>query len=172
GDPEYFMHIVPDELGASIAEHFGSLHSTLADLGIEVSTGRVVDFRATKFLRMFPSADTVPLIYPRNFENGFITWPKPGGKKSQAMAVLPGAEELLVPKGTYVLVKRFSSKEENRRIVAALYDPKRIAAEHVGFENHTNFYHAGDRGLSVPFAKGLTSFLNSTLVDLYFRQFS
>ena len=62
----------------------------------------MVDFRATKFLRDHPSANTLPLIYPRNFENGYIRWPKPGGKKAQAMAVLPGIEELLVPKGTYV----------------------------------------------------------------------
>lgn len=171
-DSEYFMHIVPDELGASIAERFASLHSSLSDIGIEVSTGRVVDFRATDFLRMFPSAHTVPLIYPRNFENGYIAWPKTGGKKPQAMAALPGAEELLVPRGSYVLTKRFSSKEENRRIVAAVYDPNRIDAAQVGFENHTNFYHVRGHGLPATLAKGLAGFLNSTLVDLYFRQFS
>jgi hypothetical protein len=33
---------------------------------------------------------------------------------------------------------RFSSKEEDRRVVAAVYDPKRIDAEQAGFENHTN----------------------------------
>ena len=172
GDPEYFMHIVPDELGASIAERFASLHSTLPDIGIEVSTGRVVDFRATDFLRMFPSVDTVPLIYPRNFENGYIAWPKTGGKKPQAMAILPGAKGLLVPNGMYVLTKRFSSKEENRRVVAAVYDPNRIDAKEIGFENHTNFYHIRGHGLPETLAKGLAGFLNSTLLDLHFRQFS
>jgi len=172
GDHDYFMHIVPDELGASVAEHFGSLRSTLGDLSIDVSTGRVVDFRATEFLRAHSSAETVPLIYPRNFENGYIQWPKAGGRKPEAMAVLPGAEELLVPRGTYVLVKRFSAKEEKRRVVAAIYDPERIDAEEVGFENHVNYYHVKGHGLPVIFAKGLTAFLNSTLVDLYFRQFS
>jgi adenine-specific DNA-methyltransferase len=71
-----------------------------------------------------------------------------------------------------VLVKRFSSKEEKRRVVAALYDPERIRAEQVGFENHTNFFHRKGEGLTVKLAKGLAVFLNSTLVDLYFRQFS
>jgi adenine-specific DNA-methyltransferase len=172
GDPEHFIHIVPDELGASIADRMRSLHSTLQDLEIAVSTGRVVDFRATHFLRENPSLETVPLIYPRNLENGFVQWPKPGGKKPHAMAVLPGAEELLVPKGTYVLVKRFTSKEENRRVVAAVYDPKRIDAEQVGFENHTNYYHRRGAGLPTQLAKGLTAFLNSTLVDMFFRQFN
>ncbi|HEV2297654.1 MAG TPA: BsuBI/PstI family type II restriction endonuclease [Candidatus Acidoferrales bacterium] len=171
GDPEHYIHIVPDELGASVAHQMSELYTSLAELDVEVSTGRVVDFRATDFLRDHPTAKTVPLIYPRNFENGYIRWPKPGNKP-QALAVLPGAQELLVPKGIYVLVKRFSSKEEKRRVVAALYDPKRIPAEWVGFENHTNFFHRNGKGLASGLAKGFAAFLNSTLVDLYFRQFS
>ncbi|MFZ3212921.1 MAG: BsuBI/PstI family type II restriction endonuclease [Terriglobales bacterium] len=172
GDQEYFIHIVPDELGASIAEQIGRLYWTLREHDIEVSTGRVVDFRATPLLRAVPESDTVPLIYPLNFENGFIEWPKPGSKKAQAMALLPGADQLLVPQGTYVLVKRFSSKEEDRRVVAAVYDPGRVEAEQVGFENHLNYFHRKGGGLPVTLAKGLAAFLNSTLVDLYFRQFS
>lgn len=171
-DTEHFIHIVPDELGASAAEYIRSLHATLYDLGVQVSTGRVVDFRAVKFLRENPNSSNIPLIYPRNFENGFVLWPKPGGKKAQAMAVLTGIEELVVPRGTYVLVKRFSSKEEDRRVVAAVYDPERINAGQVGFENHINFFHREGNGLPATFARGLAAYLNSTLVDIYFRQFN
>lgn len=99
-DPEHFIHVVPDELGASVAEKIGRLYWTLREHDLEVSTGRVVDFRATGLLREFPSVDTAPLIHPRNLENGFVQWPKPGGKKAQAIALLPSAQELLVPKGT------------------------------------------------------------------------
>ena len=172
GDPEYFVHIVPDELGASVAEQLGRLHWSLPEHGIQVSTGRVVDFRATKLLRAFPDATTAPLIYPLNFESGYIEWPKTGARKSQALALLPGSDELLIPKGTYVLVKRFSAKEETRRVVAAIYDPGRVPAERVGFENHLNYFHRNGGGLPITLAKGLAAFLNSTLVDLYFRQFS
>jgi len=171
-DPEYFIRIVADELGASVARQMKTLNCTLRDLQIEVSTGRVVDFRATKFLRQHWDSETVPLIYPRNLENGFVRWPKPGGNKPHAMAVLPGADELLVPKGTYVLVKRFSAKEEIRRVVAAVYDPKRVTSDRVGFENHINYFHRGGKGLPATPAKGLAAFLNSSVVDLYFRQFN
>lgn len=171
-DPEQFIHIVSDEVAASVAEDMRSLPSKLADLGIEISTGRVVDFRATTFLRDNPGVDTVPLIYPCNFEHGLIRWPKVGSKKPQAMVVLPGADDLLVPQGIYALAKRFSAKEEHRRVVAALYDPDIVPGERVGFENHTNYFHRGGRGLPKAVAKGLVAFLNSTLVDLYFRQFN
>ena len=171
-DPERFIHIVPDELGASIAEQFERLHWTLPELDITASTGRVVDFRARELLRDLPGANTAPLIYPLNFSRGFIEWPRLGTKRPQGLALSPSCDELLVPSGSYVLVKRFSSKEENRRIVAAIYDPSRIQASRVGFENHLNYLHRDGRGLPTSLAKGLTAFLNSTLVDLYFRQFS
>jgi adenine-specific DNA-methyltransferase len=84
----------------------------------------------------------------------------------------PGTEDLLVPQGHYVLVKRFSTKEERRRVVAAVYDPERVPSDRVAFENHLNYYHIRGSGLPVTIAKGLAAFLNSTLVDSYFRQFS
>ena len=172
GDGEHFIHIVLDDLGQRVAERMSQFHSTLGDLNLEVSTGRVVEFRATKFLRDNPGKDTVPLVHPFNLRAGFIDWPGENGKKPVSMAVLPGSEELLVPSETYVLVKRFSAKEEDRRIVAAVYDPNRIKKSQVGFENHLNYYHRGGKGLPVNLAKGLAAFLDSTLVDLFFRQFN
>jgi len=171
-DSEYFIRIVHDGLDASVARLMRGLRCTLADLGIEVSTGRVVDFRATEFTREYATENSFPLIYPRNFEGGFVRWPKPGGNKPQAIAAVPSVDDLTVPRGTYVLVKRFSSKEEARRVVAAVYDPRMFHAERVGFENHVNYFHHNGSGLSMSFAKGLAAFLNSTMTDIYFRQFN
>lgn len=78
----------------------------------------------------------------------------------------------LVPSGMYILAKRFSAKEEPRRIVAAIYDPERISASCVGFENHLNYFHKTGKGLNENLAKGLAVFLNASLVDAYFRQFN
>ena len=145
--------------------------ATLDDLGIQVSTGRVVDFRAKEALAFEANGKTVPLIYPVHFENGYIVWPKPG-KKPNYLAVSPNTESLLVPAGSYVLVKRFSAKEEKRRVAAAVCDPARLPGDDYGFENHLNYFHRRGNGLPVVFAKGLAAYLNSTLVDAYFRQFS
>ena len=172
GDPDAFIHIVPDELEHGIAERMKKLTSSLQDLGISVSTGRVVDFRAQAFLRLEPSRNTVPLIYPGHFDNGWVTWPKKDSRKPNALLNIPESEDLLVPSGVYVLVKRFSSKEERKRIVAAIYDGSRFSVSRVGFENHLNYFHENGQGLSLALAKGVTAFLNSNLVDSYFRQFN
>ncbi len=171
-DADAFIRIVPDELGYRVAERMGQFTATLADLGLTVSTGRVVDFRATAHLRLEHAADCAPLIYPHHFCEGYVCHPKPHSKKSNWIADAPGSADLLVPSGVYVLVKRFSSKEEPRRVVAAIYDPARTRAPRVGFENHLNYFHEAGKGLNTDLAKGLAALLNSSLLDAYFRQFN
>ncbi|MFL5660290.1 MAG: BsuBI/PstI family type II restriction endonuclease [Ktedonobacteraceae bacterium] len=171
-DPHAFIHIVPDDRGQWVAERMARFHSTLEDLNLEVSTGRVVDFRATSYIRQQPEPGTVPLIYPTHFEYGYVAWPKPEAKKPNAIVNTEQTQVLLVPNENYVLVKRFSSKEEKKRIVAAIYESERISGPSVGFENHLNYFHRNGEGLDITLARGLAAFLNSTLVDEYFRQFN
>lgn len=170
-DPEAFIHVVADENGDRIAETVRNLSATLSDLGLSVSTGKVVDFRARAHLRERPEKGVLPLIYPTHFEGGKIVWPKEG-KKPNGLADAPGTSELWMPSGSYVLVKRFSSKEEPRRVVAAVFEPEAAPGARIGFENHLNVFHAGGEGLDELLAAGLAVFLNSTVVDEYFRQFN
>ncbi len=171
-DPRAVIHIVPEPEGESLRQRLGRLRGTLSDLRVNVSIGRVVDFRARELLRAQPAADTAPLVYPAHFSDGFVDWPGTQTRKPNALALGPGSTELLVPTGYYVLTKRFSSKEERRRIVAALFDPTRISGANVAFENHVNYFHRDGTGLPAPLALGLAAYLNSTIVDAFFRQFS
>jgi len=164
-DRHAFIRLPVD--GDGLAARVQSLSCTLGDLGIKVSTGRVVDFRATEHLRKMPGDDTVPLIYPTHFDNGAIRWPVPESKKHNAIADNPDTASLMVPGGVYVLTKRFSAKEEKRRLVAAIYDGGRV-----GFENHLNYFHENGKGLPMDLARGLSAFLNSEAADQYFRIFS
>lgn len=164
-DRHAFIRLPVD--GDGLAARVQALPCTLVDLGIKVSTGRVVDFRATEHLRKMPGDDTVPLIYPTHFDNGAIRWPVPDSKKHNAIADNHDTASLMVPGGVYVLTKRFSAKEEKRRLVAAIYDGGRV-----GFENHLNYFHENGKGLPMELARGLSAFLNSEAVDQYFRIFS
>lgn len=172
GDLDKVIHLVPDEKGADLAAFMSSLPCTLNDLQLKVSTGKVVDFRARDWLRANPDPDTVPLIYPGHFSAGRVSWPRSGSKKPNAISREATRDGILIQSGIYVIVKRFSSKEEARRVVAAIFDPADVPCELVGFENHLNYYHAGGLPLDERLAAGLACFLNSSAVDSYFRQFN
>jgi len=171
-DGDAFIHLIERDDGRQVMERMSRFGTTLAELDLEVSTGRVVDFRAREFLRKDAEPGAAPLIYPCHFEDGFVHWPLKGAKKPNAIACSDQTEDLLVPAGYYVLTKRFTAKEERRRIVSVIYDPTRIDASFVGFENHLNYFHSRGRGLPPDLARGLAVFLNSSLLDRYFRLFS
>ncbi|MCK4275910.1 MAG: Eco57I restriction-modification methylase domain-containing protein, partial [Phycisphaerae bacterium] len=120
-DPERVIHIISDDRGDEISERMLSLRSSLDDLGFTASTGRVVGFRAREYLRDEPTENTAPLIFPANMKSGRVVWPNGNTRKPNAIVDDNRTADLLVDAGLYVLVKRFSAKEERRRIVAAMY---------------------------------------------------
>jgi adenine-specific DNA-methyltransferase len=171
-DPEKFIHIPSTASHATAKEIMDGLRTSLASLGVTVSTGRVVDFRLKDALRKEPERGTVPLLYPCHFNGGTVHWPKLEARKPNAILDNDETRPWLVPTGVYLLTKRFTSKEERRRLVACLFDPDQVKAKWVGFENHLNYFHASGHGLERTLAVGLYAFLNSTVVDQYFRRFS
>ncbi|YAF96238.1 MAG: BsuBI/PstI family type II restriction endonuclease [Nodularia sp. CChRGM 3473] len=169
-DPESFIHIATNSLEDYLRVQMDKFPSTLDEIGLEVSTGPVVDFRLKSALRACLDDKSVPLLYPEAMKIGKVVFPPSNPRKSIAIEQTPQTSKWLVPPGYYVLTKRFSAKEEKRRVVAAVCSP--LDASAIGIENHLNYYHAKGRGMNPDLAKGLTAFLNSTLFDNYFRHFS
>lgn len=167
GDEEQFIHVPTFEVMSS-----GKLFTqSLAELGLDVATGPVVDFRLREHSLPRPRAGSVPLLYPHHFAGGKLHWPKEH-KKPNALLVNDSTDKWLMPRGWYAITKRFSAKEERRRIVAYVVDPRDLPFEKYGFENHLNVVHAGRAGIEEHIARGMAVFLNSTIVDQQFRNFS
>jgi len=171
-DAEKFIRIPSAVVHVSARETLSRLDNSLASLGIAVSTGPVVDFRLKDSLRNEPEPGTAPLLYPCHFNGGKVHWPKLDARKPNAILNNAKTRSWLVPTGTYLLTKRFSSKEERRRLVACIFDPGMVEAEWLGLENHLNYFHENGHGLERALASGLFAYLNSTVVDQYFRSFS
>ncbi|MBR4373061.1 MAG: Eco57I restriction-modification methylase domain-containing protein [Treponema sp.] len=148
-----------------------TVFSNLKDLGIKVSTGPIVDFRMKNLLLKDYTEKSVPLIYSVHLKNHRLSWPQESKKPN---AILESAEvnKQFFPKGFYVLVKRFSTKEETKRVVASLVTPADFVKENIAFENHLNIFHVNKSGLSENIAYGLICWLNSTYIDEKFRLFS
>lgn len=172
GDPNGFIRVVTSAHDTAVAERMVSLPATLHSMGLQVSTGRVVDFRARENLRDEPIASDHPLIYPGNLKGGLVEWPRSIRKAQGFRALQDEDRKALMPSGHYVVVKRFSAKEERRRIVSSLWDPARNGAQDVAFENHLNVLHRAGCGLDRELGWGLCLWLNGSLVDRFFRTFS
>lgn len=155
-----------------IVEQMSQLPITLADIGITVSTGRVVDFRSRDQLIDPPLEAHFPMVYPANIRHGRVLHPQAGGKVQQFSITSDRDLKMLVPQGTYVLVKRFSAKEERRRLVSGLWLEASNQEGPVAFDNKLNYLHMAGAGLEEDLAMGLCLWLNSTAVDTYFRTFS
>ena len=171
-DQEQFIH-VPTLSGINALDLYPSIRNSLSDLKINVSTGPVVDFRVKEHLCEMPDLNTVPLLYPTHFINYGCEWPKQDIKKPNAIKRNSDTEKWLYPNGFYCVVRRFSSKEEKRRVIANVVDPSqfpRVSA--LGFENHLNVFHSGKKSLPKALAFGIALFLSTTVVDEYFRTFN
>jgi adenine-specific DNA-methyltransferase len=170
-DSERFIHIPLESNDEYASAHFDQL-STLRQLGLDVSTGPVVEFRLKPHLRKILTDDCVPLLYPAHFSNSHLQWPIQLAKKFNAIEYNHDTEKLLYPSGFYTVVRRFSAKEERKRLVASVVSPDVLQSRWIGFENHLNIFHMERQGISKALAYGLATWLNSTLIDNWFRRFS
>ena len=143
---------------------------TLWSLGLDISTGPVVPFRATQFLAHAASGpSTAPLLWMHNVRPMRVEWPSAVTHKPQWIEAVQTSTKLLVRDKTYVLLRRFSAKEEKRRLVAAPLVRGCLNARMVGLENHLNYIRGVSRCLDEELALGLAALLNSVFLDRYFR---
>lgn len=82
--------------------------------------------------------------------------------------LLYGHAKHTVRNSVYVILKRFSSKDEKRRLVAGVHSPERIAGQLISLENHLN-YITRKQKMGLAEAYGLAGLFNSTVIDKYFR---
>ena len=172
GDKENIFHLAIEDEGVETSAAMAIYRHTLEDLGLSVSTGPVVDFRMREHLCVDAGADRAPLVHSHHFENGFVVHPKPGAKKPNYIHVNDETRKWMMASGCYVVVRRLSSKEEQRRIVPAVFLPNSGAGDLVGFDNKTNIIHRAKKGLEVDVAKGMAVYLGSTFADRWLRRFS
>jgi len=170
GDKNRYIRLATSTVDQMVLNRMAVFQHLLSDLGMGVCTGPVVDFRLRTDLRDMPGPAECPMIYPSHAKGDRVEWPQPDGKKHNAIAITDASKKWLMPDGWYVIIRRFSAKEERRRIMASVYEPQ--GGEWVGFDNKVNVIHCDRASLDPVIARGMAKYLNCTLVDMYFRQFS
>lgn len=145
--------------------------NTLHDLGLEISTGPVVSFRAEKYLSsdFQKEPKSVPLLWMHNLRGMQVVWPLKKNNKASAIIVSRETMPLLLRVRNLVLIKRFSSKEQKRRLYAAVLAKDEFQFEFIGLENHLNYVYQLDAEMPRDLALGLAALFNSEIIDNYFR---
>lgn len=164
-----FILIPTNKEELDIVNLVNSWRYTLPKLGFKISTGKVVDFRSTKYLSNKQTDTTVPLIWPCNFNSNKIIHPIKNEKSHQYIESNLNSNNLIVDNKDYVLVKRFSSKEETKRIQCALYFKEDFNYNSIGVENHLNYIYKVDGEFTREELYGLFTILNSSYIDKYYR---
>lgn len=160
--PNNFVFLVTNEEESNALARINMLPETLATIDRKMHTGIIVDFRTREVLRSEPERDTYPLLYSHHIQNGRIQWPD--GRKDEY--VKTDRKGYLQDNTDYLIVKRFTSKEEKRRLQCGIY----LHSEHpqyryISTQNKVNFIKCQEP----EDAYGLYVLLNSTLYDTYYR---
>jgi adenine-specific DNA-methyltransferase len=145
---------------------FDGWKDNLLMMGIDISTGPVVTFRHKKYLENIPNED-YPLLCMKHVKYLKIVYSLVPNDKS---INIKGIEKkLVVDSNNYVIIKRFSSKEQKKRIYCSAFLKDLYQFKKIGFENHLIYLYKKNGSLTKDEVYGLTGFLNSRLVDRFFR---
>jgi adenine-specific DNA-methyltransferase len=157
----------------AIAEIIESWTYRFPDAGLRISTGPVVMFRATEFLLpQLNGKNSAPLFSVFNVKPFQTEWPVIHKKHPAALKVCPNSQRLLLPTQNYLLLRRFSAKEERRRLTASCLIASEVSQPFIALENHLNYVYHAERELTTDEVYGLAALFNSALLDRYFRTIS
>lgn len=166
---EGIIRIPENSQEADILIQAEKLPSTFHNSGYFISTGRVVEHRTREYISSAEkSADKVPLYRPHNIKPLIAEWTGKN-KKDVVFSLSKGHEKHTIDNDTYVLLKRFSSKDEKRRLVAGIHLKNSHECRKIGFGNKTNYIGVSNESLDTIEAHGIAAIFNSTFMDKYFR---
>ena len=160
--PNQFVFLVTNRKEAEMLLRVNSQTNTLESDDLKMRTGIIVDFRTREVLRDNNVNGSYPLFYSQHIRNGRVSWPV--GREAEY--ILTDRIGYLQENTDYLFVKRFTSKEEKRRLQCGIY----LKADHsqykyISTQNKINYIKCGTPEL----AYGLFAILNSTLYDTYYR---
>jgi hypothetical protein len=166
GNPWLLPRKVTD---AAFLDAIALMPTRLADLGYGVSTGQLVWNRHKTQLRTAADRESLPLIWAESVTHaGFIF----SADRRNHVPYINVREDQphLITRRACVLVQRTTSKEQNRRLLAAVL-PQSFLDEHAGVvvENHLNLVYAPADLPAKVASETIAALLNTQAVDRAFR---
>lgn len=172
---EKILHLPTNDKEESILDLVTSWENNLINYDIHISTGPVVSFRSWDFIQNNYENGTVflaPLFWLHNVNKMSLEWPITSKNKGQFIKIEPASKSLLIPNKNYILLRRFSTKDDKSRLIAAPYFCNYVKSNFIGVENKVNYIYRKKGHLERSEVAGLCALLNSELFDIYFQIFN
>lgn len=161
-----YVYLVTDVDEIMVLEKLNKLGHTLPDIGLKMKTGLTVDFRNRDILRDQSEEGAIPLFYSQHIQNGIVEFPI----NKEHEYIVTDQKGLKQQNKNYLFVKRFTAKEEKRRLQCGVYLSKKYPQyEVISTQNKINFIDGLATGLSECVVYGLYVIFNSSIYDTYYR---
>ena len=163
---DFYVYLVTNETEVEVLERLQGFDKTLPDIGVKMKTGLTVDFRNRDILRDTEEEGAIPLFYSQHIKQGKVQFPI--NKENEY--VVTNKQGLMQDNKNYLFVKRFTAKEEHRRLQCGVYLAKDFPQyKKISTQNKINFIDGVMTELSECLVYGLYVLFNSTLYDEYYR---
>ena len=163
---DYYVYLVTDEKEVEVLERLHKFDKTLPDIGVKMKTGLTVDFRNRDILRDEEEEGAIPLFYSQHIKQGKVQFPI----QKEHEYVVTDQRGLMQDNKNYLFVKRFTAKEEPRRLQCGVYLAKDFPQyRKISTQNKINFIDGLLTEMSECLVYGLYVLFNSTLYDEYYR---
>ena len=157
-----FVYLVTNEKDVKVLNQINHFDTTLPDINMRMQTGIIVDFRTREVLRNQLEDNSYPLFYSQHIKGGRVIWPL--GKEGEVIKT--DRKGYLQENSDFLMVKRFTSKEEERRLQCGIYLKKKYSQfPYISTQNKINFIKCDSPCVTY----GLYVLLNSSLYDDYYR---
>lgn len=163
---ELYVYLVTNEEEVTVLERLQKWNKTLPELGLRMKTGLTVDFRNRDVLRDEEEEGAIPLFYSQHIKQGEVQFPIQKEKEY----IVTDQKGLMQDNRNYLFVKRFTAKEEPRRLQCGVYLAKKFPQyQKISTQNKINFIDSLLTEMSECLVYGLYVLFNSTMYDEYYR---
>ena len=163
---DFYVYLVTDENEVNVLKRLHKFDKTLPEIGVKMKTGLTVDFRNKEILRDEEEEGAIPLFYSQHIKQGNVQFPI----EKEHQYVVTNQKGLIQENKNYLFVKRFTTKEESRRLQCGVYLAKDYPQyRKISTQNKINFIDGVLTEMSECLVYGLYVLFNSTLYDEYYR---
>ena len=163
---EQYVYLITNKEQISVLHKLQKWNKTLPELGLRMKTGLTVDFRNRDVLRDEEEKGAIPLFYSQHIKQGEVLFPIQKTKQY----IVTERKGLMQENRNYLFVKRFTAKEEPRRLQCGVYLAKRFPQyQNISTQNKINFIDGVLGEMSECVVYGLYVLFNSTIYDEYYR---